>query len=81
MIADKITIQDGQTYKPGDEIPDLGSIEAIGANGSKRKYHAFSKDADKLPHYVSGGSTCFMLDTLDLYQYHEKTDTWQKLEG
>lgn len=78
MIAERKIVQDGQTYNPGDEVPDLGSLEAVSVNGSARKYHGLSKDADKLPHYVSAGSSCLMLDTMDLWEYHEKTDTWYK---
>lgn len=79
MIADKITVQDGQVYQPGDEIPDMGSLVAIEVSGNIRSYNGLAKDVNKLPHYVSSGSSCLMVDTGDYYKYLESTDTWYKL--
>lgn len=81
MIADKNQIVDGQYYKQGQEIWDLGSLVCIDVevSGNKRHYQGLSADVGKLPHYVTSGSTCFMLDTSELYRYHALTDTWYKL--
>lgn len=62
MVAKNTVIQDGQTYYPGQEIWDLGSIKAVsGLSGSIRHYEGEQKDFAKLPKYVSGRSTCFMV--------------------
>ncbi len=79
MVADKIIIQDGQTYKPGQEIPDMGSLIAIEVKGDIRSYIGLSKDEGKLPHYVGSGSSCMMLDTGDFYRFLESTDTWYRI--
>lgn len=81
MIAESTMLVDGQWYKPGDEVWDLGSFEAVGVDGKKRNYSGFSKDVSKLPHYVSGGSTALCLDTGDLFAYHAKSDTWNLLSS
>lgn len=81
MIAKNQMFVDGQWYDAGDEIWDLGSFEAVGACGKKRHYNGFSKDVGKLPHYASGGSTAFCLDTGALYIYHGKTDAWKLQKG
>lgn len=70
---------DGVLYEVGEEIWDLGSLECTNANGMKRDYQGFSKDLDKLPHYVDSGSTALFLDTGDVYVYHKKSDAWVKL--
>lgn len=79
MIKENITIVDGQRYRPGDEIWDLGSFVATSAKCRKRNYEGLSKDIDKLPHYVDTGSSAFCLDTGDLYKYLRSTDTWYKI--
>ena len=35
-VADKTMVVDGQTYYPGDTIPDLGSLVCVSADGNKR---------------------------------------------
>lgn len=82
MVAKNTVIQDGQTYYPGQEIWDLGSIKAVsGLSGSIRHYEGEQKDFAKLPKYVSGGSTCFMVDTGKYYRFDEKTKTWIEPES
>lgn len=77
MKADRPMIIDGVEYNKGDEIWDLGSFVAVEARGMMRSYEGLSKDApNKLPHYVSSGSSAFCLDTGDMYKFHEQTDTW-----
>lgn len=49
MVADENKVIDGQYYKKGDEIWDLGSLECIEVNGSQRSYFGFLNDKDKLP--------------------------------
>lgn len=79
MVAKNTVIQDGQTYYPGQEIWDLGSIKAIaGLSGSVRHYEGEQKDFNKLPKYVSGGSTCFMVDSGKYYRFDEETKTWKE---
>ena len=76
---ENVTLVDGQRYKPGDEIWDLGSFVATSARGRKRNYEGLSKDVDKLPHYVDTGSSAFCLDTGDFYKYLRSTDIWYKM--
>ena len=52
MIASGPTTYDGQNYKKGEEIWDLGSFVAVKAKGNQRSYEGLSKDVDKLPRYV-----------------------------
>lgn len=35
--------QDGQTYPPGTDVPDMGSIVCTEASGNVRSYEAQSK--------------------------------------
>lgn len=77
MIADKNTVIDGQFYKKGEEIWDLGSFEATEVDGKQRHYKGLSKDAPaKLPHYVGQGSTAYCADNGDTYMYIKETDEW-----
>lgn len=76
MIATNATYIDGQWYKPGDEIWDLGSFEAVEVQGRQRHYEGFSSDIGKLPHYVGAGSSALCLDTGQVYKYHGKSKTW-----
>lgn len=71
--------QDGKTYLPGEEIPDLGSITCVESRGMIRSYEGLSKDVDKLPKYVESGSSCLMVDTGDYYKYEKYTETWYKV--
>lgn len=71
-------MQDGQKYEPGSEVPDMGSIRCVEANGNIRQYEGLSKDVGKLPHYVETGSSCLMVDNGDYYKYEKTTDKWYK---
>lgn len=79
MIAQTNTVIDGQVYKKGEEIWDLGSFVATDVDGNIRSYEGLSKDISKLPHYVETGSSALCLDTGDYYKYHKETDTWYLL--
>lgn len=81
MIAESGTTYDGQFYKKGEEIHDLGSFVATSVFGNVRNYEGLSKDIGKLPQYdnLSTGSSAFCLDTGDLYKYEQTTKTWYKL--
>lgn len=72
-------VVDGQTYYPGDEIPDIGSWVATSTSGNMRHYEGLSKDVGKLPHYVDTGSSALCLDNGDYYKFLKSTDTWYKL--
>lgn len=78
MKATNTTIYDGQTYREGDEIPDLGGWVATDAEGGVRHYVGQSADVPKLPHYVLTGSTAICADTGDVYMYEKTNDTWYK---
>lgn len=79
MIYNNLVKQDGQIYMPGENIPDLGTIRCVESKGNLRQYEALSSDFEKLPHYVSTGSSCLMIDTGDLYKFEKSTDTWYKI--
>lgn len=76
MIATSNVKIDGVMYHKGDTIPEFGSIECISSEGMQRNYQCLKADVDKLPHYVEGGSTCFVVDSGELYIYHKQSDTW-----
>lgn len=77
-IAKTTVIVDGQQYAPGDVLPDLGSLIAVFVNGGQRHYEGTSADAEKLPLYVSDGSSCFMRDTGEYYKFDGEQRTWYK---
>lgn len=82
MKSNGSSFVDGQFYKDGEEIWDLGSLVCTEPPlRGVRHYEGLSKDVDKLPHYadLSTGSSCLMLDTGDFYKYEKSTDTWYKL--
>ena len=56
-VADKTMVVDGQTYYPGDTIPDLGSLVCVEATGNKRSYGGKVADQSKLPTSVDVGSS------------------------
>lgn len=76
MIAENNTTYDGQFYKKGEEIWDLGSFVATSTNGGIRNYDGLSKDVLKLPHYVDTGSSAYCIDTGEIYIYEKSSDRW-----
>ena len=78
MKYDYIVVQVGQTYKAGEDVPDMGSVVCTSSNGNIRNYEGLSKDVDKLPHYVGTGSSFIATDTADIYKYEKTTDKWNK---
>lgn len=88
MTVTVTTIYDGQTYYPGDSLPDLGNwvCTSVRKNDNNefniRNYEGLSTDIDKLPHYenLGTGSSALCLDTGDFYKYEKSTDTWYKID-
>lgn len=81
-VADKVMVVDGQTYYPGDELPDLGSLVCVSSDGNMRDYEGLLSDALKLPHYVESGSSALLYDgqgNTEVYEFHKPTNTWYKL--
>ncbi len=76
MKAKSNTIKDGQFYRQGDEIWELGSWVATEVYGNTRHYKGLSADVQKLPHYVGTGSTAECMDTGVIYKYEKSTDRW-----
>ena len=76
MIANGTIIIDGQTYRKGDVIHDLGGWDCIDTDGSKRYYWGKSSEVDKLPHYVASGSTALCVDTGELYGFYAPGNKW-----
>lgn len=81
MIADSNITYDGQFYKKGEEIWELGSFVATSIEGNIRNYEGLSKDINKLPKYdnLMTGSTAFCIDTSQLFEYEATTKTWYEL--
>lgn len=78
MIADKNTVIDGQFYKKGEEIPDLGSLVATNVDGNIRNYEGLYADRYKLPKYdnLETGSSVFFSDNLQLGKYVKSEKKW-----
>ena len=87
LAIDVKTIFDGQTYNPGETLPDLGSwvCTTVDKNGNGeyniRNYEGLSADVNKLPKYndLGTGSSALCLDTGDFYKYEKSTNTWYKI--
>lgn len=81
MIAVSNTTYDGQFYRKGEEIWDLGSFVATEVKGKIRKYEGLSADIQKLPTYddLMTGSNAFCVDTGQLLKYEATTKTWYEL--
>lgn len=69
---------DGVWYDDVSQAPDLGSIRCVRNEGMIRHYYGLSADEDKLPTYVETGSSCFMVDTGEMYFFEKKSQTWYK---
>lgn len=81
-------IVDGQVYKNGEEIWDLGSLQCVEVNGNKREYQGFLKDKEKLPKYknLGTGSSATLIDDTGaestvFAKYDSKTQKWYNLTG
>ena len=72
-------VQDGVTYKAGEDLPDMGSIICTKFSGNIRSYEGLQKDLAKLPTYVATGSSCLMIDTGRFYKFEKTTKTWYEL--
>lgn len=59
MTYDYMVKQDGQFYKPGQDVPDMGTLVCTSAQGNIRSYEGLAKDVGKLPTYVATGSSFF----------------------
>lgn len=71
--------QDGQVYEAGQEVPDMGSVKCVRADGNTRDYEFLAADLDKLPKYDSLFSgTAYCIDTVDIYKYDSTNKTWIK---
>lgn len=75
MTYDYTVKRDGQIYKPGQEVPDMGTLVCTSAQGNI----GLAKDAGKLPTYVATGSSFLASDTGDYYKFEESTATWNKI--
>lgn len=74
-------IYDGQAYNSSSEIPDMGSLVCISANGNQREYRGLSTDFSKLPTYdnLETGSSCLFVDTGEYAEYLAYNKTWYKM--
>lgn len=69
---------DGVWYEDMSQAPDLGSIRCTRHEGMIRHYSGLSADRSKLPRYVETGSTCYFVDTGEIYIYEKTSDAWYK---
>ena len=89
MLAEHNTVVDGQTYKKGQEIPDLGSLVCIDDTKKPiREYIGFVKDKDKLPKYadLGTGSSATLIDPNGIEdtiiaKYYASTKQWLNMRG
>lgn len=81
MKATETIIVDGQTYYPGQEIPDFGSLVCTEVEGNRRKYEGKYKHRNLLPKYdnLGTGSSAFLSDSGNfvLLKYYADTKTWE----
>lgn len=77
-VAQNTVIIDDVEYKPGEQLPELGSIHRVFKDGGKRHYEGLANDSDKLPLYVADNSSCFMTDTGEYYKFDESKKLWYK---
>lgn len=79
-VAENVIIIDGQTYNPGDTLPDFGSIVCVSSEGNKRNYEGLLSDVSKLPTYVSDGSSALLYDGAgNTRVYHFLKGSWHEL--
>lgn len=78
MIATQNTVYDGQVYKKGEEIWDLGSLVATRIEGNIRNYEGLYADRHKLPKYdnLATGSSVFFSDNLQIGKYVASEKKW-----
>lgn len=80
MTYDYEVIQDGQIYKAGEDVPDMGSVKCVKEEGNKKSYVLLSADIDKLPKYddLASGSSALVADKSEVYVYESSSKTWYK---
>lgn len=79
-VADRTMVVDGQIYHKGDEIPDLGSLVCVEADGNRRSYEGKVADQSKLPTYVDDGSSALLYDGAGTTKVlHFLGGTWYEL--
>lgn len=79
-VVDMITEYDGQTYFPGDTLPDLGSLRCVSEESGKRSYEGLLSDQAKLPTYVANGSSALLYDgSGNTKVLHFLNGTWYEL--
>lgn len=88
MVADRNMTVDGQYYKKGEEIWDLGSLQCVEVRGTQRDYQGFLSDKSKLPKYddLGTGSSATLIDNTGsestvFAKYDAQTKTWYNLLG
>lgn len=81
MELENTVLYDGQEYKPGDAIPDLGSLMCVSiSEGGLRNYEGNSSDYTKLPLYAPIGSSFLATYGSNKGDYYKRTgEGWTKL--
>lgn len=79
-IAENTLIFDGQEYKKGETLPNLGSLICTDADGNRRNYEGLISDFNKLPTYVDDGSSALLYDGTGITKvYHFLNGQWYEL--
>lgn len=81
MIYDYVVKQDGQTYEPGENVPEMGSLVCTSFVGNVRHYKGVSDDRVNLPTYVGEGSTFTASDTGAKYTYSADKGLWYRTDN
>lgn len=78
MVYNNSIILDGHVYPAGTDVPDMGSVKCIKADGNRRDYVFLSADSDKLPTYddFMSGSSALAVDASAVYVYEQTTKKW-----
>lgn len=58
---------------------DLGSVEVAEVKDSVYSFQLYNTDLSNLPTDVAAGSTALVLDTSEVYVFHQQSKTWNKL--
>ena len=58
---------------------DLGSVEVAEVKDSVYSFQLYNTDLSNLPTDVAAGSSALVLDTGNVYIFHQQTKTWKQL--
>lgn len=87
-VATANVVIDGQKYKKGDTIHDLGNLVCVEVRGNKREYQGYTEDKLKLPKYddLGDGSSATLIDPNGIEKtiiakYYAAPKQWLDMRG